>query len=287
MELDTATNPEPVEAEEVASAEAPETEPDTDETELADGETLTQEEEIEYEEVERNGKRFKVPKELAPELMMQADYTRKTQETAELRKAVAAEREAVQRERTMYSELQDEALAVREIDQRLEYLQQINPYQLTPEQQAQYSVELSRLQMDRQARMGAYQHKAQTLEQETSRRKAETLQRSYGELQKPDPNMGWQGGFDAAKSQEITRFLQEHGVPIDEILNINQPWQIKMMHLAKVGKDYLQKQRSTPVRPQAQPAAKAPTAKTSTMPSDPAKWSVQQMAKHLKQSKVI
>jgi len=53
-------------------------------------------EEEEFEEIERDGKKAKVPAWLKPELMMQADYTRKTQELAEVRKAVEAERTAFQ-----------------------------------------------------------------------------------------------------------------------------------------------------------------------------------------------
>ena len=53
-------------------------------------------EEEEFEEIERDGKKAKVPAWLKPELMMQADYTRKTQELAEVRKAIEAERAAFQ-----------------------------------------------------------------------------------------------------------------------------------------------------------------------------------------------
>lgn len=44
--------------------------------------------EIEEIEVERDGKTFKIPKALEAELLMQADYTRKTQEIAAERKAL-------------------------------------------------------------------------------------------------------------------------------------------------------------------------------------------------------
>jgi hypothetical protein len=47
-----------------------------------------------FEEIERDGKRAKIPAWLKPELMMQADYTRKTQELAEARRGFEGEREA-------------------------------------------------------------------------------------------------------------------------------------------------------------------------------------------------
>jgi hypothetical protein len=48
-----------------------------------------------YEEIEVDGVRHRVPGALKGAFMMQADYTRKTQEVAELRRAVEAERAAV------------------------------------------------------------------------------------------------------------------------------------------------------------------------------------------------
>jgi hypothetical protein len=50
----------------------------------------------ESEEIEHEGKKYAVPKALKPLMLMQADYTRKTQEVAAERQAVQAERAAVQ-----------------------------------------------------------------------------------------------------------------------------------------------------------------------------------------------
>jgi len=47
-------------------------------------------------EIEREGKKFKLPKALESELLMQADYTRKTQELAAERNALAVERQQFQ-----------------------------------------------------------------------------------------------------------------------------------------------------------------------------------------------
>ena len=47
------------------------------------------------EEIEHEGRKYLVPKALKPLLLMQADYTRKTQEVAEQRRAVMAERQAL------------------------------------------------------------------------------------------------------------------------------------------------------------------------------------------------
>lgn len=59
-------------------------------------EDQAEDDEEEFEEIERDGKKYKIPAALKSELLMQADYTRKTQELAETRKAFEAERQAAQ-----------------------------------------------------------------------------------------------------------------------------------------------------------------------------------------------
>lgn len=49
-------------------------------------------EDDETEELDLNGKKVRIPKEVKPLVLMQADYTRKTQELAEQRRALDAER---------------------------------------------------------------------------------------------------------------------------------------------------------------------------------------------------
>jgi len=76
-----------------------------------DGDSDDQREaEEQFEEVERNGKKAIIPTWLKPELLMQADYTRKTQELAAARRALETERESVQQisqaELSAYTNLQ-------------------------------------------------------------------------------------------------------------------------------------------------------------------------------------
>jgi len=95
MAEDNATNP--VEGEdkaEVILPDAQEVDPDgrADPTPDEEGDAPDPAEE---EEIEHDGKTYVVPKALKPLLLMQADYTRKTQEVAEQRRAVMAERQAL------------------------------------------------------------------------------------------------------------------------------------------------------------------------------------------------
>jgi len=118
MTEEIATNP--VEGEDNVSA----TLPDTQEvgTHAVDNESAPVEGEPEEgEEIEHEGRKYLVPKALKPLLLMQADYTRKTQEVAEQRRAVLAERQALQQ--TSQAELDTYARATTLAGQLAQYQQ--------------------------------------------------------------------------------------------------------------------------------------------------------------------
>lgn len=130
MDIETATNP--VDGEDTASATLGEDTGVEAEGHEADDQQFDEDgnaiaPEPEEEEVELDDLKLKVPKDQAQKLkdafLRQADYTRKTQEVAELRKAVEAERQSLHQS----SEAEIAALAsVRGIDQQLQYFGRID-----------------------------------------------------------------------------------------------------------------------------------------------------------------
>lgn len=83
-----ATNP--VDVEDDAVLDQPEVEVEADETADIDAEGEAEEAppEDDTEEIERDGVKYRIPKALKDDLLRQADYTRKTQEVAETRRAL-------------------------------------------------------------------------------------------------------------------------------------------------------------------------------------------------------
>lgn len=77
----------------------------------------------ESDEIEHDGRKYLLPKALKPLLLMQADYTRKTQEVAEQRRAVMAERQALHQ--TSQAELDAYARATT-LGQQLAQYQQVD-----------------------------------------------------------------------------------------------------------------------------------------------------------------
>lgn len=120
------------------------------------GAELEQPTEPEDEELEYDGKKFKAPKDLAPELksalMRHGDYTRKTQEVAEQRKAIEAERSMHQQQVQVQQALSKEVAKITAVDERLQYLHSLNLHALgaqDPQQAQSLLIELSQLQAHR------------------------------------------------------------------------------------------------------------------------------------------
>ena len=83
----------PVDVEDDAVLDQPEVEVEADETadidaEETDAEGQEPQAEDDTEEIERDGVKYRIPKALKDDLLRQADYTRKTQEVAETRRAL-------------------------------------------------------------------------------------------------------------------------------------------------------------------------------------------------------
>ena len=82
------------------------------------------------EEVEYEGEKFKVPAKLKDALLRQADYTRKTQEVAEVRRQAEAERQLFEQQKQFHFANMQEVARVIAIDQQLQEYQKLNWYEL-------------------------------------------------------------------------------------------------------------------------------------------------------------
>lgn len=77
-------------------------------------------------EVEIEGEKYLVPKKIADRFIQHADYTRKTQDLAELRRATSAEREAVNIERAFQQAVAEETNQLALINVQLAQFQNVN-----------------------------------------------------------------------------------------------------------------------------------------------------------------
>ncbi|ALN73538.1 hypothetical protein [Aureimonas sp. AU20] len=148
----------------------------------------------EFEEIERNGKKYRIPAALKGELMMQADYTRKTQEVAAARKELETHQAAVEQQRQMmtqqaemqHANIQDFARLVNLNDQLAQYEQvdwaayeKQDPFAANAAWREYHQLEKARNNL-----AGELHHKQQQAQQDHQRRTLEAQQSSRAEIAK-------------------------------------------------------------------------------------------------------
>lgn len=243
-----------------------------DEQELTTDENQEQEEqplEPELVDVEYEGKPYKLPPELKDALLRNADYTRKQQANAELKRTYEAKlAEAEATFNTSQEVLEARATALN-LDKALKQYENIDWSAYDPNDVVA-EVEMQRhwrtfqnLQMQRQ-QVGEYLNKTQTelsekAAQATEARLRETAQFAQKELK------GWTPELDT----KITQFaMTDLGFSPEELRSSLNPGVYRTLYLAHIGHQALQKQ-ATPQAQRPAPAAQ-PLNKVATRTSPPA-----------------
>jgi hypothetical protein len=223
-------------------------------------------EEDDTEEVEYDGGKYRIPKALKGALLMQADYTRKTQEVAEQRRTIEQERAAVLQEREQLQTIAQERIAEHaklvSLDNQIAetetidwdgWEQRIRQAQaegrLADAQADQLDLQnawrrAERLKADRQQVAAAVQRKEHELHQQHEQalaaqrvEHARRVQEGYAKL--PSLIEGWNSDLEL----KIAAFARTHGVPQEELTAaVAEPRNIKLLHLAMVGEQALKAQ---------------------------------------------
>lgn len=289
METNDTTNPEA----EAPEAEAPEVGDETsDETLVADEADENAEEgdeaPEEEEELDIDGNPLKVPKTLAEKLkarmMMQADYTQKTQAVAEQRKEIEAKRQAIEAEEATRSELFKEEAQLFALRQRLDQYANVNWQALAQDDVQKYAAaqaEYTQLRDYAERLSGHVEGRKAQLDQAREQETAIALSRAVEALNKPNPNLGWDGKFDADKRASLTKFGMELGYTNEELSNTTHPLMIQTLNLARIGYETLRKQSASlkSPTPVAKPVPQVATGKTRTGPVNPDKLSADEWLK--------
>lgn len=287
MEMNDTTNPEA----EAPEAEAPEV--DTEETLAADeadenDASESGEGEEEFEELDVDGEPLRAPKSLAEKLkarmMMQADYTQKTQTLAEQRKELEAQRQATEWEAQTREALFNEEAQLFNVRSRLNQFAQVNWQALANEDASQYAAlhaEYTQLKDVHDGLAGNVENRKGQLNAMREQATAISLERAVADLSKPDPTTGWDGKFDADKSRKITDFLVQKGANPDSLRTITDPFVIKMAHLAMIGDEALRKSNAAlkKAAPEAKPVPTVTSGKTKAY-KDPDKMTTEEWLRY-------
>lgn len=296
MENDDTTNP----VAEAPEADAQEVEPNEDSTLAADtadeAETDGEDTSDDEEELDLDGETLRVKKALAEKIragfMKNADYTQKTQAAAEDRKQIQAMRQSLEWEQQTKTELFKEEAQLFTVSQRLEAFQNLNWQALQQQDPQKFSAAQAEYMQIRDYHDKLKGHVEGRKTELNAAREQETaieLTRAVESLSKPNPNLGWDGKFDADKRASLTKFGMELGYSNEELANTTHPLMIQTLNLAKIGYETLRKQAASlkPAAPVAKPVPQVVPGKTRTGPVNPdklsgdewLKWRESQLAK--------
>ena len=252
---------------------------DGSEIEVEEGEGV--EPEPEMAEIEWNGKKHRIPAELRDGFLMQSDYTRKTQEVAEMRKTYEAKMEdAVKHYQTSQEVLEAKAYMLN-VDNQLRQYQNVDWQQAHAEDPFGTPAEYMRFQQLKEERANV----AQYLEQENQQRTAKAEQDIANRLQETRQFAAKSiPGYSLDLENKVVSFaVDELGYDLEQVKAAINPTIFRTMYLAWVGEQTVQKQNVAP-KQSAPPAKPLTTVSAKSNPATriaPAQMSVEQMAAYL------
>jgi hypothetical protein len=201
------------------------------------------------EEVEHEGEKYRIPKKLKSAMMFQADYTRKTQEIAEMRKALAAERRQVQEQAKHSASQFDDVVALRHADKMIEQYNRLDWNALEREDFVQAQARFRELQQWKDYRASKASEISGKLRQTATierQQMAKQLAESSEVVRRDIP--GW--GPELAKT--LTDFAKSDLGLTDEQLDryALDPGAVKTLHRAYL---HSQASKAATAKPPAQP----------------------------------
>lgn len=238
-------------------------------------EPVAQAEPDDFEEIEWSGRTFRGPKGLKDGVLMHADYTRKTQATAERGRELDAREAQIAQQ----AKATDEELGIRanlhHVNGELKRLESFdwNAYQamrredpLGADEAWQYVQHLKGQKAEAERQLGDRQRaRFEETQRETAKRFEDT-----NTFKKTIP--GWTPEMDS----KIIDFAKSEGVTSEQLAGVMSPAVYKILNLARLGADLLSKQSNPapkPLTPAPQPLAvvgakSSPTAKKSLADMD-------------------
>ena len=282
--MDEMDNPQAAEPIEQQPAEAPEQDLiDNDQT-IEDGEQSEQPED-EAEDVEFEGKQYKLPKELKDALLRQSDYTRKTQEVAEQRRLIETQAQEVQRTVQLQQATIQEQAHLMAIDQQLAQFQALdwdNLISTDPQQAMRLQHQLQSLQGMRgqvTARINQVaQEQSETQRQSAAKRLESSSKAIASEIK----------GWSEESARDTAEYIKQHerlGITESDFARLNSgeygPVPIIWAHKARLYDQLMAKAQTKPKTPAQEPVptvkAKAPAGK------DPERMSTEEWMRHREQ----
>lgn len=207
------------------------------------------------EDVEIDGKKFQLPKSAAEKLkaerLMQADYTKKTQEVAEQRRALEAHQARVEQQATLQQESLKEYAQLSSIDSQLEQFAAFDWNQANttdPVETQRLFIHQQQLRDQRATLAGSLQQKEQQKAQLQNQQAFEAQQATARQIEEGRAVLAREiKGWSPELAAKLVQVAKDDGWSQDQINTIT-PAQIKSLHRSYIGQQLVAKQ-SAPAQP--------------------------------------
>lgn len=258
-------------AEEPAETEQPEAEA----SETTEGQEPAQEaqEQPEEVEVEIDGEKYLIPKKISDKFIQQADYTRKTQDIAEMRRALSAEKEAVNLEKSFSQAVESERRQLALLDSQIEQYKRLDWGSLETEQLLKARAQLDQLKDMRAELDGTISAKRKDFDEKIKSASQEAMVAGQKYVEQRIK------GFDETKKKDLFAYGLTEGYTRDELDRIIDPRLVVTMWKAQQW-DSLQASKPEVTKRAAQAA---PVVKPGAIQRGPNR--VQKLAQNIKSAK--
>lgn len=274
---DTANNL--AETPELAQSDAPEAQPteqpETDQSSDDAPDLDTQGTDPEFEEVEYEGKRYALPKELKDAILRQSDYTRKTQELAQQREQSAAEI-ATEKARIEADRANFQAAArLVALDDRLQQFANVDWQALSQSDPVAAQQQFFQYQQLKDARGGLVAQ----IQQHESQRALQEREATARAMQQANEVLGREiKGWSPEVAKELRAVAKSLGADDKSVDSIREPWVVKALYAQKVLSEMTAKAQAKPPPPPAT-VVKTVTGGAQRAAVDPDKMTPEQFAK--------
>lgn len=202
----------------------------------------------ELQDVEYEGKTYKVPKAVAPGLMMRADYQKKTADVARKSEDLDLSRLSFDDVLKSHDAFRQESARLNVIDYQLGQLKAVDLEKYSDEHGLEAAQKLSwriqNLEGIREKAAGELQVKhEQRVEKQAEEWNVEAG-KTAAILEKPDAALGWpKGGITPPVKAKLERVGAAAGFTPQELGRVIDPRYFKVLHLAEIGLTVVEKQR--------------------------------------------
>lgn len=235
------------------------------------------------EEIDYEGEKYKVPAKLKEAFLRQADYTRKTQEVAEARRAIEQQAAEVQQRAQFNQQHVQDVAKVMAIDEQLQKFSKLDIDALIdadPVQAMKLQRQIGELQQQRQQSVQRISEIQQRTALESQQATARQLQEAKAVVER-EIN-GWSPEL-VTKLQDTAKSI---GFKAEELNNITDPRAVKLLHKAYLYDQLVKERSKAPEAEPAKPVTRITPAKSSAVTNpdklsadDWLKWRNQQLRK--------